>query len=134
MRQAIKIDISTDDVITPKAVEYEYKLMFEDRSIQLLSYNVETLLAEKTQTIIARGVANTRLRDFYDVYEIVKMKEESIDKVVLKEAFSATCEKRDTVFTQKEMNQTLKTIENDFGLEEMWNKFKENNYFVGELQ
>ena len=71
LRQVIKIDISTDDVITPSAVEYEYKLMFEDRTISLLTYNVETLLAEKIQTILARGIANTRLRDFYDVYEII---------------------------------------------------------------
>ena len=68
MRQPIKIDISTDDVITPKAVEYDYKLMFEDRTISVLTYNKETLLAEKMQTIINRGIANTRLRDYYDVY------------------------------------------------------------------
>ena len=69
MRQPFKIDISTDDAITPGAVEYKYKLMFEDRSISVLSYNLETLLAEKMQTILARGLANTRMRDFYDVYE-----------------------------------------------------------------
>lgn len=63
MRQVIKLDISTDDVITPEAVEYEYRLMFEDRTISLLTYNKETLLAEKMQTILIRGVANTRLRD-----------------------------------------------------------------------
>lgn len=68
MRQPIKIDISTDDVITPGAIEYDYKLMFEDRTISVLTYNKETLLAEKMQTIINRGIANTRLRDFYDVY------------------------------------------------------------------
>ena len=68
MRQPFKIDISTDDAITPGAVEYKYKLMFEDRSISVLSYNLETLLAEKMQTILARGLANTRMRDFYDAY------------------------------------------------------------------
>lgn len=85
MRQSIKLDISTDDVITPSAVEYEYKLMFEDRTISLLTYNTETLLAEKVQTIFTRGIANTRMRDFYDVYGIVKMNAEKIDKDVLKE-------------------------------------------------
>ena len=65
MRQPFKIDISTDDAITPGAVEYKYKLMFEDRSISVLSYNLETLLAEKMQTILARGLANTRMRDFF---------------------------------------------------------------------
>ena len=65
MRQPFKIDISTDDAITPGAVEYKYKLMFEDRSISVLSYNLETLLAEKMQTILARGLANTRMSDFF---------------------------------------------------------------------
>ena len=65
MRQPFKIDISTDDAITPDAVEYKYKLMFEDRSISVLSYNLETLLAEKMQTILARGLANTRMSDFF---------------------------------------------------------------------
>ena len=74
MRQPFKIDISTDDAITPGAVEYKYKLMFEDRSISVLSYNLETLLAEKMQTILARGLTNTRMRDFYDVYEIMNSK------------------------------------------------------------
>ena len=72
LRQPVKIDISTDDVITPGAVEYEYKLMFEDKSIYIYTYNVETTLAEKSQTIINRGIANTRMRDFYDMYELVK--------------------------------------------------------------
>lgn len=133
MRQAIKIDISTDDVITPRAVEYEYHLMFEDRTIPLLTYNIETLLAEKTQTILARGIANTRMRDFYDVYEIMKTKVEDIEKAVLKEAFKATCKKRETIFTKEEMEQTLNAIATDAGLEEMWDRFRRENYFVGEL-
>lgn len=87
MRQPIKIDISTDDVITPKAVEYNYKLMFEDRAISVLAYNKETVLAEKMQTIINRGIANTRLRDFYDVYSIMNFYGEQIEKQILYDAF-----------------------------------------------
>ena len=64
----LKIDISTGDVITPGAIQYSYKLMFEDRYIQLLSYNLETVLAEKLETIVRRHLTNTRMRDFYDVY------------------------------------------------------------------
>lgn len=67
LRQPFKIDMSTDDAITPGAIDYEYKLMFEDRTISVLSYNLETLLAEKMQTILSRGLANTRMRDFYDI-------------------------------------------------------------------
>ena len=115
MRQVIKIDISTDDVITPAAVEYEYKLMFEDRTIPLLTYNAETLLAEKIQTIIARGIANTRLRDYYDVHEIMKI-----------------CASR--VFSKEEMSETFTMIEKDAEMAKMWERFRKKNYFVGDLE
>lgn len=72
--------------------------MFEDRTISVLTYNKETLLAEKMQTIINRGIANTRLRDFYDVYSIMNFYGEQIEKEVLCDAFSATCEKRKSNF------------------------------------
>ena len=70
LKQRIKIDLSTDDVITPSAIRYSYRLMFEDRSIELMTYTPETLLAEKIQTILARGITTTRMRDYYDVYEM----------------------------------------------------------------
>lgn len=123
MRQPFKIDISTDDAITLGAVEYKYKLMFEDRSISVLSYNLETLLAEKMQTILARGLANTRMRDFYDVYEIMNSKADQISFDVLKKAFAATCMKRETSFGEEEVRETLDKIKDDSGLEEMWNRF-----------
>lgn len=92
MRTPLKIDFSTGDVITPKEIEYEYKLMFENRSISILAYNTETILAEKLETVISRSTANTRLRDFYDLrilYDTVE-----IDYGKLKDAFSATSERR----------------------------------------
>ena len=134
MRQPIKLDISTDDVITPAAVEYEYKLMFEDRTISLLSYNTETLLAEKMQTIIARGLANTRMRDFYDVCGIVRLNADKIDYNLLVEAFQATCKKRETVFSISEIEDTLSKIKNDEPLAKMWEQFRKKNFFVGDLQ
>ena len=134
MRQVIKIDISTDDVITPSAVEYEYKLMFEDRTISLLTYNVETLLAEKIQTIFARGIANTRLRDFYDVYEIMKKCADEVDKTLLLKAFHATCKKRETEFSKAEILETLAMIEKDAGMAGMWEQFRKKNYFVCDLE
>ena len=86
LKQRIKIDLSTDDVITPSAIRYSYRLMFEDRSIELMTYTPETLLAEKIQTILARGITTTRMRDYYDVYEIVVCNKVRIDKAVLAEA------------------------------------------------
>ena len=134
LRQPIKIDISTDDVITPAAVEYRYKLMFENRTILLLSYNKETLLAEKIQTILVRGIANTRLRDFYDVCKVMRMYADEVDKVVLRKAFYATCEKRKTVFYEEEMREILVQLEEDAGMEQMWEQFRKKNYFVTDLE
>lgn len=133
MRQSFKIDISTDDAITPGAVDYEYKLMFEDRRISVLTYNLETLLAEKMQTILARGLANTRMRDFYDIYEIMTIKAEKVDINTLKEAFDATCRKRQTVFEKEEIGNISEKVERDSELAEMWERYKGANYFVGEL-
>lgn len=134
LRQPIKIDISTDDVITPAAMEYHYKLMFEDRNIRLLSYNKETLLAEKIQTILVRGIANTRLRDFYDVYEVMRLYSDEIDKKVLFDAFQATCEKRKTFLKEDEIQAVLAQLKIDNGMAELWKQFRKKNYFVRELE
>ncbi|MDO4478782.1 MAG: nucleotidyl transferase AbiEii/AbiGii toxin family protein [Lachnospiraceae bacterium] len=133
MRQPFKIDISTDDVITPRAINYDYRLMFENRSVSVLSYNLETLLAEKLQTILARGLANTRMRDFYDVYELMQLRADQVDLNVLRSAFKATCLKRKTIFSRAEVGCLLERIEEDGALEEMWNQFKRTNCFVEEL-
>ena len=131
LRHAIKIDISTGDVITPRAVEYSYHLMFEDRSISLLTYNLETLLAEKMETIMSRGTANTRMRDFYDIYVISRQK--SFDQGVLKDAFYATSEKRDTVVQIPDFIDTISSIESDEVMKSQWENFRNDSFFVGEL-
>lgn len=134
MRQPIKIDISMDDVITPRAIQYEYKLMFEDRSISVLTYNIETLLAEKMQTILVRGIANTRMRDFYDVYEILKVNSVQVDEEVLKRAFEATCVKRNTILNKIIIKNVLVDIGKDVGLQELWGRFRDKYYFVQDLE
>ena len=132
IRQPIKIDVSTDDVITPSAIEYNYKLMFEDRTIKLMTYNTETLLAEKMQTILARGIANTRRRDFYDVYMITTNLEFSWD--TLAEAFEATCQKRDTMFSVEKADSILKLIARATTLKGNWERFRNKNEFAKELE
>ena len=82
---------------------------------------------------IGRGLANTRMRDFYDVYEIMNSKADQISFDVLKKAFAATCMKRETSFGEEEVRETLDKIKDDFGLDEMWNHFKRVNYFVNDL-
>ncbi len=135
LRQTIKIDISTDDVITPRAMEYEYKLMFEDRTILVMTYNTETLLAEKLQTVLSRDVANTRMRDFYDIYFLSKDKQKELQgDDLLHKAFWATCKKRATIFTKKESMQICERILNDKAMEDRWESFRLDNYFVGEIE
>ena len=96
MRTPLKLDISTGDIITPREIEYDYSLSFEDRSISILAYNLETCLAEKLETIISRGTANTRMRDFYDIHILTDTKNNVIDYSVLHDALTNTAAKRNT--------------------------------------
>ena len=132
LKQPIKIDISTDDAITPGAIEYKYPLMFEERDICLNTYNIETLLAEKSQTIINRGLANIRMRDFYDLYEIVKKLEFSWN--IYRQAFYSTCKKRETIFSKEKVETELKNLSASTEMEEMWKQFKNKNYFVENIE
>ncbi|MBR7173317.1 MAG: nucleotidyl transferase AbiEii/AbiGii toxin family protein, partial [Clostridia bacterium] len=105
LQQTIKIDISTGDVITPRAVEYSYPLMFEDRTIAIWTYNLETLLGEKLETIMARGTANTRMRDFYDLH--VLSMQQKFDREILKKAFLATSQKRNTIHQLSDLHDIV---------------------------
>lgn len=126
INQPIKIDISTDDVITPKAVEYSYPLMFEKREIALFTYN-----AEKMQTILSRGITNTRMRDFYDLYELIQIIDFSWD--VYKNAFDKTCEKRKTIYEKEEAIRIMKEVASDSDMENRWGQFRKKNDFVGDI-
>lgn len=134
LKQRIKIDLSTDDVITPSEIRYSYRLMFEDRNIELMTYTPETLLAEKIQTILARGITTTRMRDYYDVYEIVVGNKVSIDKEVLAEAFTATCMKRKTIFGSEQIEKIVNEISADEGLVNLWDLYKNDNFYVGDIK
>jgi len=92
-RIPLKVDISTGDAITPRAIEYPFKLMFEQRSIPLMTYSLETVLAEKIETIISRASLNTRMRDFYDIY-VLQQGETPFEIEMLKSAVKATSAKR----------------------------------------
>jgi predicted nucleotidyltransferase component of viral defense system len=129
--QTIKIDISTGDVITPGAVEFSYKLMLEDRSISIWTYNLETLLAEKVETVMARGTANTRMRDFYDIHTI--MRQEKIDEVIFRDAFMATNKKRGTVELIPDFFSSLDAVRHSESMERSWGNYRKDSFFGGEL-
>lgn len=120
----MKIDISTGDVITPRAIEYNYKLLLDDRSIRLWSYNLETILAEKLQTVLARGLLNTRMRDFYDIKTLLSIYEQDIDTDVLKKAFEATCKKRSTENLKEEAPKIMTAVSDDVQLHTLWKSYQ----------
>lgn len=93
MKVPMKIDITTGDKITPKQIDYKYNFMFEEKAVMVKAYPLETIVAEKYETVIRRNIGNTRARDFYDLYVLMKMKREEIRWKVLKEAVCATAEK-----------------------------------------
>ena len=119
----IKIDISTGDVITPNEIKYEYPLLLEERTIQFWFYNLETLLAEKIQTILSRGVLNTRMRDFYDVTTLFGYYRESIDYDDLSLAFIETCTKRKTESLLRDSKEIILSISQDSTLQRLWKRY-----------
>ena len=129
----LKIDISTGDVITPRAIEFNYDLLLEDRSISLWSYNLETILAEKLQTVLARGVLNTRMRDFYDIRMLLDTYEDKVNKAVLKDAFAATCKKRGTDHLQEQAEEIIKIIEADEQLQVLWRAYQKKYSYAAEI-
>ena len=130
-RIPLKIDISTGDAITPAAVNYQYKLMFEERYIILWAYNLETVLAEKIETVLSRSVLNTRLRDFYDLYVLQDTGLE-IDKATLAAALTATARKRGSEQALALYERTLDEIRISPLMREQWERYQgKNNYAAG---
>lgn len=129
----LKIDISTGDVITPRAIEFNYDLLLEDRSISLWSYNLETILAEKLQTVLARGILNTRMRDFYDIRMLFDTYEDKVNKAVLKDAFAATCKKRGTDHLQEQAEEIIKIIEADEQLQVLWRAYQKKYSYAADI-
>ena len=134
LKQTIKIDISTGDEITPGAIEYKLPLIIEDRTIELWAYNLETLLAEKLETIMVRAEANTRMRDFYDIHVLLEQDAVTIDRDTMKAAFYATCNKRGSIELIGTIDDVLNKISDDETMRQLWNNYRKSNYYVGALE
>ena len=129
----MKIDISTGDVITPRAIDYKYKLLLDDCSISLWSYNLETILAEKLQTVLARGLLNTRMRDFYDIKTLLSIYEHDIDADVLKKAFEATSKKRSTENLKEEAPKIMAAVSDDAQLHTLWKSYQNKYPYAADI-
>ncbi|EIK87733.1 nucleotidyl transferase AbiEii/AbiGii toxin family protein [Gardnerella sp. Marseille-Q9691] len=129
----IKIDVSTGATITPRAIEYDYKLMLEDRSISILSYNIETVFAEKLQTILSRGILNTRMRDFYDVHVLFVLHKRGVDREILKRAFHATCKNRKTENIIDNLKSIYESITCDERLSLLWLSYQRKYSYAKDI-
>lgn len=132
IKYPLKVDISTGDKITPKEIKFEYKLHLENRKIKIWAYNIETIVAEKLETVITRSVANTRMKDFYDLYIL---KNEKVDSKILNEAFINTSKYRDTVYLNDDKidyvfcNEQISLIEENTNMQRLWSIYAKKHPF-----
>lgn len=119
------IDISTGDIITPRAIEYKYKMILEDEYINIWTYNQETIVSEKLQTILARKIENSRMKDFYDIYYFVTFRWNEINEDTLKKAVQATFAKRETLSDLENIEQIIKTLSEDKNLKMLWKDYQD---------
>ena len=131
----LKIDISTGDVITPREIRYSFNLMLEDRTIEVWAYNLETVLAEKLETVISRNVTNTRMRDFYDIYILQKLYGEQLKKEVLWNALVATARKRGTLEQIKfgDTREIFDEVESSPVMEKLWKTYQKNYSYATDI-
>ena len=131
----LKIDISTGDVITPREIKYKFNLMLEDRTIEVWAYNLETVLAEKLETVISRNVTNTRMRDFYDIYILQKLYGEQLSKDVLRDALVATAKKRETLeqIETEDIDEVFDEIQSSSVMENLWKVYQRNYSYSADI-
>ena len=129
----IKIDVSTGDVITHREIEYNYKLMLEEREIGLWSYNLETILGEKLQTILVRERANTRMRDFYDICVLAEMYDSKINATNFKAAYEATCRKRGSVHRFGNEEKILDIIAGESKMIDRWTNYQKKFSYASDI-
>lgn len=133
IKNDMKIDITTGDAITPKEIEYLYPCMFQEESLRVLAYPLETILAEKYESVIKRNIFTTRMRDFYDLYNLYNLRKEEIDFDILKQAIILTANRRGSFSLMKQAMEIIKDIKEDDYLKELWKVYLADNLYVGDL-
>ena len=130
----VKLDITTGDRITPREIEYDHKLMFEDRCIRVLAYNLPTVLAEKLETVISRGDQNTRPRDYYDIFILTKLQSENIDLNTLRSALQRTAERRGSVKIVNRYREIMEVVRNSPVMKHQWADYRKNFDYAAEIE
>ena len=127
LKTNLMIDITTGDVITYKEIEFKYNTIFDNETINIMTYNYETIIAEKFESIISRNIDNTRMKDYYDLYMFVNLKWDDINKAVLRKAIINTSKVRETLDYIDDANRYIELISDDSRLKLLWDSYK-NNY------
>ena len=130
----ITIDLTTGDEITPREMKYSYNSIFENKKIPIMAYTIETILAEKFQTIITRGILNTRLKDFYDIHVLMSLKANDIDNKTLVLAITNTFKKRKTLLDINEFNMIIDDLQNDKSIKRQWLEYQTKNNYAKEIK
>ncbi len=133
-KQRMKVDVTTGDRITPQAIDYRFNLLLEKRSIAIKAYNIETVLAEKLETILSRGTTTTRMRDYYDVYILMQLYKQELSWDHLKEAFKETSKYRGSYIGIKSGgSEIVRMIEKSEVLSSLWNQYCLKNEYASEV-
>ena len=134
MAVPLKLDITTGDKITPGEIEYSYKLMMEERSISILSYNLSTILAEKLETVVSRGDQNTRPRDYYDIFILTKLQDKNIVIDTLRDALIATSEKRGSKEIMVNYEGIIRDVSENEVMNQRWNDYRKDFSYASEIE
>jgi len=126
----LTVDVTTGDKITPREVKRSLRLLFDDRSISVFTYNLETVLAEKIETVLSRNIANTRPRDFYDIYILTALYNQQLDLTVLKQALLETARKRGSLQILPRYRQIIQDIQASPRMRDFWEQYRERFNYV----
>lgn len=130
LRTYLMIDITTGDVITLKEIDYEYNAIFDNETINIMSYNIETIIAEKFEAIISRNVINSRMKDYYDLYMFTTLKWDNVNKNLLKIAINNTCNNRKTTNYLNDSSNYINLISKNGDLKKLWKEYQNKNVYA----
>ena len=128
LRANLQIDVATGDIITPRAIEYKYKCLFDDKYLDLITYNLETVLAEKFNSVISIGVLNSRMKDYYDIYYLLTRKSNKIDKKILKQAIINTFDHQKTDIHS--IKERFEQIRENSKIDEQWRNYSKKHHYT----
>lgn len=133
IRQIVPLDIATGDVITPHPIDYRYISSFGEEEIIIKAYPIETMLAEKIQTIYARGFLNSRSKDYYDLYIIYKLKDKDVNDEILREACRRTFQYRKTEFNIAKIIDLLENLKTNEAFLKRWQVYSRKNLYAKDI-